>query len=584
MTDNSQLPPPPPFNAPRNIPNGVQPALSPLAPPPPIPPIAPAPVMPTQVPAPEPTPEVAPAPEPTPEPQVEKQPPKVEATELKTELTTPDIPFGTENVQAENDSLMNAVEDDDELLQQQELAKLRESATALANVVPCGTREEMIELLKKVISESKEEDVSKDKDVLRIQRSLESLTASTDALRKSIELTVGKVESPNADLAEEIDGITSTGTANIFAMHKPGQAININGRVGWLSIMGLTGNIRRITLWNSGLQLQLRAPTIDQLLVYQRDITEMTAQYGLAMGAPYYLFADAHITEYTVNQFLRKLVIGSNYVDSTNWDALKARISYQDYPIIMTALIGMTYPTGITTSFTCGNPECRHTETMNLDLSKLVLVNRHAFTPVAKAHLHLTSKLDDDKLAKYAAEFNFNKDIEVKYDVGGIKRRWKVSLKQCTLEEYVTTASAYLDELETTKLESETDLKLYLATSELRMFKPWIKEITGYFSQGTDEREVVLSNTGGDVYNSMALNDILTEWQTYCPEVRERISDYILSTRVSHVAFYYPNCVKCGATTTSAFGGYIPYDAQSGFFTHSQLRLMQALSSNRKTI
>lgn len=514
--------------------------------------------------------------------------PEPQDTEPVTEYAdiAPSIPFDAE-VQSnnENENLLESVKEESEDKAVADELDNFIAGTAASSSLSCGTVDQTKEVLENLFSNQEESKEYEDK-LLKYQHAFVNLTRNMEFLANSMARAAAATKDVTSVFQPSLDGVTPTGMPNIFSLHKDKKEINLSGRMGYLTMLGALGNIRRVVLWNTGLQLQISAPTMDMLINYQRGLEELSGAYGRAMGLPYYQFANASYIAYTVRELLPKVLVGSNYVESTDWDMLMDHISFQDYSLIMMTLIGLTYPAGVTVNLTCNNPKCNHIEEINCDISKLILIDRHKFTPMAINCLHNSNKLDDEALAKYAKEFNFDRTIKCSYELdNGVKREWSIKLKQCTIGEYVRAAEAYLDEIKTNKLSTERDVSNYVATTNLRMFKPWIAEIRGTISDGgTDSRELVLINGNADEYTERTIDLLLNEFQQYYPFIKQQIEDYIVDTKVSHVALYYPKCVKCGNPTTSGYGGYIPYDAQSGFFTLSRLRVLQTIRRNSMSI
>lgn len=453
--------------------------------------------------------------------------------------------------------------------------------TAVA--VPLGTATEMQKVYERDIELSEAVPPESDINSAVVDQSIRNLTNAVTALTHALEKVNPKTNKTASEtLVDNADGVTTTGVADIFGMYKDQQsALNLSGKYGYLTLMGLSGTIRRINLIASGLQLQIHAPTIDQMITYQRELTQLVGYYGRTIGAPYYTFADAQITEYIINQFLPKLFVKSNYIDSTNWDAVKERIMYQDYQTIMAVLVSLIYPNGVKASFACSNPECRHVETLNFDMSKLLLINRDLLSSEAIAHLHRKNKIDDAQLAEYHKVLGLERSIEIEYDINkDVHKHWTVELRQCTLGQYIRAAKTFMDELALTKVKDLDDAQTRLLVAATRMIKPWISKITGHFTNNGKTLNAELINDDSDAYTSMGINTILDEWHLYYPQIRDIVTNYILETKIPHVAFYYPKCPVCGTKTSSGYGGYVPYDAQAGFFTLTQLQIMSSISQN----
>lgn len=508
------------------------------------------------------------------------------APKLKTESDTAVDDSVNYSNTTEADSIPDATLDDDDAPDARnaddDFDSTLDTISNISICVPLGTAEEMDKVSLETIAHSKSPNPMRDDyEALRVGNARGAITPATDTYNDALKLAAKK--SPTGNLKEIlVDRVDGIGDDPGHAPTPADKEVNVRGYGGYIAMMTMTGGLRRVTLWNSGIQLRLRNPSIDQLITFQRSLDEMNDMYGANLGLPYYQFADALINGFIIDDFLPRVVTNSNTEFKNDWDMLKRYISYQDYQTILIGLLSMMYPNGIKTNFVCGNPSCRHQETLNFDLSKLHLLNRELIPQEAVQHFHRKGKATAAQLDEYRKNLDLDRTITFSYPAEGATRKWKLQLQQCSLAQWTTAGRDYLHTLETMDFRKEQDVRLFLSTTDIRMLKPWIATAETYMVRNGETYNYVIHNDGTDEYAGMALDEVMQEWTICYPQIRQDIINYILGTRISHSAFYYPKCTQCGAPSNVATQGYVSYDALYGFFTLSQLKVMQTVSLSSK--
>lgn len=372
--------------------------------------------------------------------------------------------------------------------------------------------------------------------------------------------------------------------ADIFSQYRNEKVIDLDGYRGLMAMSALTsGGIRRITLWNSGIQVRLRSLPLDLLNSYQKEVSARAYEYGKDFGALYYRFNDLTISEYIIDRILPAAIVGSNYVHWKDQNALKRVISWQDYPVLLWAMGAMLHPNGVQINFVCANENCGHVHTEpNVDLNKLHLLNTDLINDDMIAHFKMQGAISDEQLEHYRNILDLKKTVEFSYKIDGVTKTWKVGLKQCSVYDYEAVGKDYNAELRNAmkgeNLTNRSAVDTYMSYNDLRIFKPWIDFVELTMTRNNEEKTFRMKNVGTDVNTAKAFFTVLDEWQTHYPKFRQIMRDYILDTKISHIAYYYPKCPKCGQVPEGSYGGYVPYDSQYNFFILSLMRLYKNIS------
>ena len=290
----------------------------------------------------------------------------------------------------------------------------------------------------------------------------------------------------------------------------------------------------------------------------------------------YYLFSSLVLDRHIVEQILPTAIVSSNYKDWQDTDKLLSQISLQDYQIILWALICLMYPTGAPVSYICGNKDCGHIHTERVDLGKLRLNNTALINEAMIKHFSSKS-VDDKALEEYRKNCNLEEVItfEVSDSPDSVKR-FKITLRQANLKDYLDVGRAYNAEL-TKQIDAnnrEAVLR-YITYNQNRCYRPWIKsvECTAIIDGEEIFSPIIENDTTGN--NDKTIDLILDEIQQNNVKFNKQIQDYIQKTKISHIAFFIDKCPKCGEKPVTSYEGYIPYDMSQAFFTLGRMKLLR---------
>lgn len=387
---------------------------------------------------------------------------------------------------------------------------------------------------------------------------------------------LGKIDDLSK-LVAEIPGVKE-GVATVGAKHINQDNPNkvYSGEEGYRIFATLTSGVRRVTLWNSGITLTLRNIPLRQLDKYLELANHTDYEYGKEYGAWYYLFSSLIIDKHIVEQILPDAIVSSNYKDWQDTDKLLAQISLQDYQIILWALICLMYPTGAPISYVCANKDCGHIHSERVDLGKLRLNNTSLINDDMIKHFS-EKRVDDKMLEEYRKKCNLDEVIEFEVsDSPDFIKRYKISLRQANLKDYLDVGKAYNAELTKQIDASSREAVLrYITYNQNRCYRPWIKSIQ--CSVIVDGKEIfspiVENDSTGN--NDKTIDLILDEIQQNNVKFTKQMQDYIQRTKISHTAFFVDKCPACGEKPVTSHEGYIPYDMAQAFFILGRMKLLR---------
>jgi hypothetical protein len=409
-------------------------------------------------------------------------------------------------------------------------------------------------------------------DYRKVYSASEYYSSGNEMLKEAL----GKIDDLTK-LVNDIPGVKE-GVAGVGAKHiNPDNPRKVySGEEGYRIFATLTSGVRRVTLWNSGITLTLRNIPLRQLDKYLELANHTDYEYGKEYGAWYYLFSSLVLDRHIVEQILPTAIVSSNYKDWQDTDKLLSQISLQDYQIILWALICLMYPTGAPVSYICGNKDCGHIHTERVDLGKLRLNNTALINEAMIKHFSSKS-VDDKALEEYRKNCNLEEVItfEVSDSPDSVKR-FKITLRQANLKDYLDVGRAYNAEL-TKQIDAnnrEAVLR-YITYNQNRCYRPWIKsvECTAIIDGEEIFSPIIENDTTGN--NDKTIDLILDEIQQNNVKFNKQIQDYIQKTKISHIAFFIDKCPKCGEKPVTSYEGYIPYDMSQAFFTLGRMKLLR---------
>lgn len=473
--------------------------------------------------------------------------------------------------------------------------------------IPLSDREALLDLAESIVAGVKNsteltEQLEDYTSGYRVAREADSFYSSgNDTLKKSLEMV-------KADkLVETIDGVRE-GIAAVASKHmdsvRKGDNV-VNGAEGYRIFATLTAGVRKVVLWNSGLTVTLTGVPIRLLDEFMEAASKDDYEYGKEYGAYYYIFSGLNLDRHICDKILKHAIIGSNYRgfnvganadDSRDKvESLLAQMSLQDYQVVLWALVCLMYPMGLPVSYVCANKGCDYIHTEKADLGKLRLNNRELISDAMVKHFEKKFVTDADlleyrKAVEEAATLHGVKNSFVLDIPGGdgYNKRYEIVLKPCSVAEHLAAGAAYNARLrETTQITDREGVYQYIAHNENLNYRPWIKEIRCTVLDENDQPVVdnpIVVENKMDGSNDETIDMILDIFQQNTSEFAKKVQEYILRSKISHIAFFFEKCPKCGTAPVNSYNGYIPYDMTQAFFILGRMKLWKLnLKQTEKT-
>lgn len=326
--------------------------------------------------------------------------------------------------------------------------------------------------------------------------------------------------------------------------------------------------VRSIRLFNSGMNVTLRALTIGEKDVLVNSIRLDDGQLGSALGVATHFFGDVYVKE-TILKFLYN---NGNIIscDLQGWQdesVFFENLSINDYDAILWGLTSLMYRNGITVSYDCSSEECSHVRREKIDVERLRINNYAGVGEEAFAILNKGTKKTPEDLKEYREKLKINTNASVEWNDSDNGSKWVFELRVPSAGEFIEYGKFYSDYI-TTLIHSEGGkitakaVKRKYDNNSSRALAPWIKRIYEKLPDGQIGMDYEVE---GSERAKETVPGILEQF-TNPQNIVEGIVHFMYTSRITYICYSDVPCPKCGATSKWAVEGIVPYDMQTSFF------------------
>ena len=344
------------------------------------------------------------------------------------------------------------------------------------------------------------------------------------------------------------------------SLRKIDDGATIKGNLAVTTAVMLTQGIKRVQLYNSGFNIDIRAPKLSELAEYWRESTSTQDEYGRLLGQLCYLPADIHYKRAAMN-LLEKLVVNSNLRDFSIQGVLRKAISFLDFDTVMWAISSLMFPKGLEVDYICHNGNCRYTEKSKISVNDMRYNDWSLLDADSILYTISNEKRSLEDLEEYRKSIK-NKNVTKK-----INDEWSAVFRIPTMYEIEESQLGHLAELsQKIQLTSLRDAAMYIAVKYYGILATFTEKL------------VYKSPKSGKVINivSETLPSTLEALQGDADiDFAKTVNDFINDTKITHICFTFNKCPSCGGLPTSAIGHLIPCDVHRTFFTWMNRRLTE---------
>lgn len=352
-----------------------------------------------------------------------------------------------------------------------------------------------------------------------------------------------------------------------------------NGKAALRKMMKNGQDIYRYTLFNSGIALELRPPTIAEYNSFFQKCGEVGQNYGYMFGGCLILFQDIYLKRITLN-FIHKLIINSSLPGWDDFEVFLENVSILDFEPLCIHAAKTTYPKGYdfihpcTSGYKENGELCKHVSKATINISHLAHTVFSKFNSAQTEHL---TKVREDSpvtledIREYQNSINLNDTIQL----GNIKLKLKIP----SLKEYFDSSDKFINKILQFMQEDsagEEDVIKYIGAHRLSQFLCWIEQIYVYEDKFCTTESFTTTDVEAIRYklDSYVLPDI-----DLITELNDGLQNYINSQRCTFVCYPIFKCPECGYMPENTSGFY-GVDVVQTFFIIA-LKKFTAISSGK---
>ncbi len=339
------------------------------------------------------------------------------------------------------------------------------------------------------------------------------------------------------------------------------KSVEVSGRQAQYMVLAKGRNIRRFNLYNSGIFVVLRAPSLGEVNLVFNQLNEDVDKYGKIFGAAFYMYHDYYI-KLILWDFIYSLVLDSNLKKWNKGNRLQKAVSFLDFNLLVLFVGSLMFNRGYPMTHVCTNPKCKHMESIKVDLDELQLTD---FSKIPDEFIGLFNQGNEVSLKdteKYQAVLSKANDSDE------VIANYRITRNIPSMFQYLQFGEKFNEQLMMSigDIKDELQLKSYFVYNYSKLYQVWISSVT-YCENGEDVFTTSDSSVFGTVLDSIQESENVNDF-------RLAMNKYIEESMVTHIAYLASPCVKCQEEPANAVKGLIPFDAQHHFFDQLVMKLV----------
>ena len=336
------------------------------------------------------------------------------------------------------------------------------------------------------------------------------------------------------------------------------------------------GTVIQVPLWNTGIWISMRAPTVQELLDFEQRARLEKMNLGRSTNGMVFSNVEVYTVELYM-QFALEHVISTTYKleSSDTVGELMRVIRNRDYQEILLGLATAMYPDGYPFRQPCvaNADKCDHIDELLLNFARMGLTDRSKITEKqARFMANRKDKRTKLQLAEYQADFPF---FEERVDLG---RGLVAVLAVPSLAEQIDAGHMWVDGISKAtsdafgaRLNDMERVRHILrsgAVSGLRQHSHWIKQFEHTVDVDTQPRVI------DDWQNKDRMLDMLSEDPEVTQSLTAKIVEWTQKTTVTYVGLPRMACPACQKEPEDQSHPHIiPIDIGYVFFTLAALKI-----------
>ena len=352
---------------------------------------------------------------------------------------------------------------------------------------------------------------------------------------------------------------------------KPGETITLTAEDAQVAFdCRRFGGGFRIQLFNSGISVDIIAPTGIEVDTMMANCHFIERQMGAQMGAHYFTYADVLIKEQMM-RFVLDHVTNSSFSEWSKDGKLASVIKLPDLDAIVTYMAAMTHPDGFdnfkvpcTRVKTQEDPRtCTHVETLKINVFDLAVTRKAALSTKS---LEFMAETRTSKKHTFAQVTEYQKNLGIDGEivtVGDIRFCMRVP----SIMEHLETGAQFLADIEN-EIEGDNTQGKYnqVAFRYMRSFAPWVQYVEAV---GPGDGAIRSSDRIRIIRELDKLRDGVKS-EDDAASYTKKFASFVDRAQLTYVGYPSLPCPACGYAADTP-SGMITIDPFSTFFTLASL-------------
>lgn len=337
----------------------------------------------------------------------------------------------------------------------------------------------------------------------------------------------------------------------------------VGGDKALQTAMSLISGIRRVALYNSGFNVVIRPPLLNELHQYYLRCRSAAQEFGRQFGQFSFIPADVELKAAGFALF-ESLVQDSNLKDWKTPGMLRKHISILDFDVCLWGMATLMFPEGTDTEMFCNKRDCKHVDIAKIDIAKMRF---NDYSKLSDEAIKFVCATDSNSIRTPEDLANYHTNILQDTAALTVNDEWSIHVEVPSIEKVLLDGEAYVANMASkVQMRNGIDVADFINTKYFRVFAPWINRISycdnksGAYLHFTDPIRLP------EIIEALQLD------KEKCP-LDTKIIEFMNNKKVTQFGYLYSKCPNCDAVPDVAVNGIIPCDMQYNFFTLTMDRI-----------
>jgi len=340
--------------------------------------------------------------------------------------------------------------------------------------------------------------------------------------------------------------------------------LKLSGQQGESFLLNKLRGLCRVPFYNSGFWVVIKSISLYELNAFFESVDLDEKVFGRILGGHYYHMYDFRIKQAFID-LMAAHIVDSSLKDFDKSKVFEKALTLPDYNALVAAANFMLYREGIELDMVCVHEDCRHVETVNIDLAQ-IRYNDHSL--MTSKHIATVNEAEARSLTLNDLK-EYRDTLVIEKRIFSEKNPTVVTCETPTMYKYFDIGNKM-----TTKLISglHTDnihdrrFAQHMNGLAVYIYLPWIEKIEmdigSTFQSETDKQDML----------TIIIEDLIVGNDPILAKIQK---EFINKAAISYFCYPGVKCKGCGRTSEDIKSDYYPADVQTLFFYLSSRTLLK---------